>query len=203
MNMGVPDTPLSPLDEEDGEEDSVLPGNSDQSSGDASIGTILPVTLRSRKRRSDSTTWCSGTVAKLPATLSTRTSRSMESNPATAFDGETRTIALPTTFPSHAQHDGADAGPASPLSQSSLTNSPPQPALHVLPGLRHTDLRHVLQFIVNDSLKIGGRPESAVARETEGGEYIEVRVRNSNGNEDIKFIDWSVDPGVPETILGK
>ena len=56
------------------------------------------------------------------------------------------------------------------------------PDQFVTPGLRHTNLRDVLQFLVNDLLKVGGRPESAMANEIDGGEEIEVRVRQPNGD---------------------
>ncbi|TKA60799.1 hypothetical protein B0A49_11560 [Cryomyces minteri] len=71
----------------------------------------------------------------------------------------------------------------------------------VAPGLRHTALRDLLQYVVNESLKVGGRPESAIAQETEGGEIIEVRNKSPSGDAKAKIIDWSVDPSVPESIL--
>jgi len=71
----------------------------------------------------------------------------------------------------------------------------------VCPGLRHTNLRDVLQYVVNDSLRVGGRPDSAIAQEIDGGESIEVRMRSSSGEEKVKIIEWSVDPAVPETIM--
>ncbi|KAL8955511.1 MAG: hypothetical protein Q9193_006670, partial [Seirophora villosa] len=69
------------------------------------------------------------------------------------------------------------------------------------PGLRHTKVRELLHLIVNESLRVGGRPESAVAVDTDGGESIEVRTRNSNGKISRKTVEWSVDPQVPETIF--
>ena len=73
----------------------------------------------------------------------------------------------------------------------------------VVPGLRHTNLREVLQYVINDALKIGGRPESAVAQETDLGEIIEVQTKSPSGQAIIKHIEWQVDPDVPDTILSK
>lgn len=73
----------------------------------------------------------------------------------------------------------------------------------VTPGLRHTKIRDLLRLIINESLRVGGRPDSAIAEDTDGGEIIEVRTRNSNGESFGKIIDWSVDSLVPETIFGK
>ena len=73
----------------------------------------------------------------------------------------------------------------------------------VTPGLRHTQVRELLHLIINESLRVGGRPESAIAEDTDGGEIIEVRTRGSNGKPCVKVIEWSVDPQVPETIFGR
>lgn len=71
----------------------------------------------------------------------------------------------------------------------------------IAPGVRHTSLRQVLQYVVNEGLKVGGRPDSAIARETQDGEIIEVCTNSSRGVPMMKLIRWSVDPEVPETIL--
>lgn len=68
-------------------------------------------------------------------------------------------------------------------------------------SVRHFDLRELLHYVVNESLKIGGRPESAVAQQTEGGETIDVWTRKSDGEAKRKIIDWSVDPAVPDTLF--
>ena len=70
------------------------------------------------------------------------------------------------------------------------------------PGLRHTQLRSVLQYVVNEGLKVGGRPDSAIATPTKTGEIIEVQSRSSNGELRTKFVEWSVDDNIPETIYG-
>lgn len=70
-----------------------------------------------------------------------------------------------------------------------------------VPGLRHTNLREVLQYVINDALKVGGRPDSAVAEAMDTGERIEVRTRSSNGATHTKWIEWTVSSDVPDTIV--
>lgn len=72
---------------------------------------------------------------------------------------------------------------------------------NIAPGLRHTSLRDLLQFVINDCLKVGGRPDSAFAQETELGEIIEVRTRGSDGTSGQKLIEWRIDPAVPTTMF--
>ncbi len=89
-------------------------------------------------------------------------------------------------------------------SQQSLSSPGPDASARLIaPGLRHTNLRDVLRYVVNDSLKVGGRPESAVARETEYGEIIEVVTKRSDGDRKSKVIEWAVDANVPATMLGR
>ena len=71
----------------------------------------------------------------------------------------------------------------------------------VAPGLRNTNLREVIQTVITDALKVGGRPDSAIAQETDLGEIIEVRTRSSNGQANTKMIEWTLFPDVPETIF--
>lgn len=88
------------------------------------------------------------------------------------------------------------------IDEMALDTSEPESAA-ATPGLRHTKVRELLHLIVNESLRVGGRPESAVAEDTDGGEIIDVRTRNSNGKISRKTVEWSVDPQVPETIYGE
>ena len=67
-------------------------------------------------------------------------------------------------------------------------------------SLRLTKIRELLHDIINESIRIGGRPESAVAEDTRYGEIIEVRSRCSNGNEATKTVEWLVNPSVPDEI---
>lgn len=71
----------------------------------------------------------------------------------------------------------------------------------IAPGLRHTNMREVFQYVINEGLKMGGRPDSALTQETVNGETIEVRSRGSDGSAKTKIIDWIVDPNVPHTLF--
>lgn len=69
------------------------------------------------------------------------------------------------------------------------------------PALRFSKLRDLLRLVINESLHVGGRPDSVVSNATEFGERIEIRSRSSNGEMFTKIVDWSVDPALPETLL--
>ncbi|KAJ6108391.1 hypothetical protein N7523_009714 [Penicillium sp. IBT 18751x] len=69
------------------------------------------------------------------------------------------------------------------------------------PALRFTKLRDLLRLVINESLHVGGRPDSAVSNATESGEKIEIRSKSSNGECHKKIVDWSVDPALPDTLL--
>ncbi|KAK5173512.1 uncharacterized protein LTR77_002193 [Saxophila tyrrhenica] len=71
----------------------------------------------------------------------------------------------------------------------------------IAPGLRHTNMREVFQHVINEGLKVGGRPDSTSAQETETGEIIEVRTRGSDGTSKTKIIEWKVHPNMPETLF--
>ncbi|KGO76090.1 CheY-like superfamily [Penicillium italicum] len=68
-------------------------------------------------------------------------------------------------------------------------------------ALRFTKLRDLLRLVINESLHVGGRPDSAVSNATEFGERIEIRSRSSNGEMFTKVVDWSVDQSLPDTLL--
>lgn len=69
------------------------------------------------------------------------------------------------------------------------------------PALRFTKLRDLLRLVINESLHVGGRPDSAVSHATEFGERIEIHSHSSNGEICTKIVDWSVDPAMPNTLL--
>jgi CheY-like chemotaxis protein len=62
-------------------------------------------------------------------------------------------------------------------------------------------MRALIRYVINDALKVGGRPDSAIAEATDLGERIEVRTRRSSGQVNTKHIEWLVADDVPETIL--
>lgn len=201
MNMGVPETPLSPLDNiaqdhgflRDRQPDIIVTGNN------------IPVgRFRGTKRRWDDASWRAGNghanQPRVTRTTRRRIRHSFSEEPpnrrlksgtlgrtATGFDA----------FKATCSHGASDANCDSDTSSSPLFASEHS----IVPGLRHTDLREVIRYIINDALKVGGRPDSAIAEETEYGERIEVRSRCSNGQANIKYIEWMVSPDVPDTIL--
>jgi signal transduction histidine kinase/AmiR/NasT family two-component response regulator len=95
--------------------------------------------------------------------------------------------------------DSIDTAPTG--EDAELAQNPPHSSRSIVPGLRHADLREVFQYIINEGLKVGGRPDSAIAQETEFGETIQVRSRGSDGTASSKIIEWSVESTVPRTMF--
>jgi len=186
MGMGVPETPISPPDEEDNPVDKHSAPRRDRRTDIVVTGESVPINFKGHKRRRESRS-----ESRVPSTKYRRVDTAPE-----AQYFQTNTLStLPRSFTDPSTP--LPLGPPSPtfahLEQSEQVSIPP--------GLRHTNLRDLLQFLINDLLKVGGRPESAIAMETQGGEDIEVRVRTPSGEEKIKHIRWVVDSSVPDTIL--
>ena len=190
MNMGLPegpenDTTLRGLFREDLVEspvqgkrpDIVIPGSN------------LPIGKRGIKRRRESTNWNEGTLPKIRKTEAASQSSSHKRTPPVVNEVLTQSSAKFYTEIA-ALEDDIDSA------DFDLDRV-------IAPGLRHTSLSDVLQYVVNDSLKVGGRPETTVAHQTENGEVIEVTSIGPDMTETIKIVEWSVDPMVPESILGK
>lgn len=195
MNMGVPETPLSPLDKTPDQwntfwremrPDLMISGNS-----------MARPPFRGVKRRRDEVSWAQNkTRVARPARQRNRDSfyeeprlRGTASCPPSASASE---VAQTDRLCSHKTSSGRCDSTSSPMFASEHSK---------VPGLRHTNLREVLQYVINDALKVGGRPDSAIAEGTDTGERIEVRTRSSNGDAHTKWIEWDVSPEVPDTIL--
>lgn len=151
-------------------------------------GHNLPIERPNKRRREDDGALSTKT-AKIHATMSSWTSRAEPSDELKA-----------------GVHEAEELPESVVLADGLLSRQPSPPKefdRSIAPGLRHTQLRNVLQYVVNEGLKVGGRPESAVARETETGEIIEVQTRSPGGTPRQKMIEWSVDPNVPETMFGE
>lgn len=188
MNMAVPDTPLSPIDEgttvTQPRPDSLI------------MGSAVPVKFTGGKRRRESVAFAEGSPPKVQAT---QTAWSKGREGVDGHDFQRASVKI-TTAPAVRHED--DSPPTIPSDPEDAPDSPVCASGHsVVPGLRHASIRAVLQYVLNDALKVGGRPESAIAEEIPGGESIEVRVRSPSGEEKVKHIQWSVDADVPETIL--
>lgn len=65
---------------------------------------------------------------------------------------------------------------------------------------RAANVRAVLQYVINEGLKTGGRPDFVTSTPTENGEVIEVRSRVSDGTVSQKHIRWSVDQSLPALL---
>jgi signal transduction histidine kinase/DNA-binding NarL/FixJ family response regulator len=196
MNMGVPDALVSPPDEGDCNEPDCRRGPKKEKRPDIVVtGESVPINFKGKKRRreSDSLPWAHTKVHKL------RKMQQSTTWPALSHD----------TFATIQEHEPIDLDSIAHHQESVrlALMSPTTAHLEnceqaaVPPGLRHTNLRDVLQFLINDLLKVGGRPESAIATETDGGEIIEVRSRSPNGDTRMKTIKWDVHSSVPTTIL--
>lgn len=94
---------------------------------------------------------------------------------------------------------GTDVPP--PSARRASTKTPLETDPFPNAGLRHCRIRDLIHLIINESLRVGGRPDSAIAEATEYGERIDVRTRSSDGTASQKTIDWSVHPDVPEELL--
>ena len=202
LNMQVPDTPIPPHDDES------IDAQSTHSPTEKRPGIVIEGNSiffkRSKRRRHTSTEYSSEPAAKHRA-LQSKKSPHRNISPHTA----SLRSAVEETDDILGGMDGvyggsktSDPNPSSMLySESALDISENESV--PTPGLRHTRIRDLLHLIVNESLRVGGRPDSAVAEDTEGGEIIEVRTKTAEGGVSSKVIEWSVSSQVPETIFGK
>ena len=186
LNMGVPDTIFPFWDEETPE-----PGPEVDTSTNKYQQTVADDNNSSTdnlglKRRRGSNPWAEETAHKMQATESARSTASRKVSIDQRIDMEELESSVRT--PGHR----SNAPSASNINE-----------VGIAPGLRHTRLRDLVQFVINDGLRVGSRPESAIAQEIEGGEFIEVRIRSSSGEEKTKTVEWSVEPDVPDVMFGK
>ena len=197
MNMGVPDTPHSPPN---GEVDTDV--FTQEKRPDILVtGSNISITqYRGTKRRREAMHRTSGNMSKYPTSHKRRKSccSHLDQSP-----NSSDTATLSRTSSSLESLDRRFSQTSDPQQCDSDSSNSPLFASErsVVPGLRHTNLREVLQYVINDALRIGGRPESAIAQETDSGEIIEVQTSSPNGQANTKRIEWLVDPDVPETIL--
>jgi CheY-like chemotaxis protein len=196
MNMGVPETPLSPLDKTPDQwntfwremrPDLMISGNS-----------MARAPFRGIKRRRDEISWADvHNKARVARPVRRRIRESFSEEPPVRGSASCPPYASAKELEmnqlcSHKTSSGRCDSTSSPIFASEHSK---------VPGLRHTNLREVLQYVINDALKVGGRPDSAVAEATDTGERIEVRTRSSNGEAHTKWLEWTVSPDVPDTIL--
>ncbi|KAF2265625.1 sensor protein rcsC [Lojkania enalia] len=200
MNMGVPETPLSPLDKGMPTDNTVM---SERQPNILVTGNDMPISqFRGMKRKRGEISWANESARHVQA----RVARNVRQRPRYSYSEEPPASgSIPTHLSRKStnidfekcSHGASDASCDTDMSLSPLFTSEHA----IVPGLRHTNLREVLQYVINDALKIGGRPEFAIAQETDTGELIEVRTRSSSGQANTKMIEWMVSPDVPDTIL--
>ena len=203
LNMQVPDTPVPPNDDES------MDAEPTSSTSEKRPGIVIEGSSiffkRSKRRRHTSMEHNAEPAAK---------HRILQSKKSPHRNISPHTASLRSAVEETDDILGGSDGVPRRISLTSDPNPPrliyPEPAVDMsenesvpTPGLRHTRIRDLLHLIVNESLRVGGRPDSAIAKDTEGGEIIEVRSKSANGDACNKIIDWSVSPQVPETIFGK
>lgn len=204
--MQVPDTPIPTHDDDDMEVQSTVSAENRRQSLFSEGNTIF--FKRNKRQRTGSAEWDAAPPAKHRVVESTNSTPHRDVSPHTASlrtaveESDNITSGIQDTLRPIKKGRGPRR-PSSTLIDPELAFEPYESEAVVTPGLRHTKVRELLRLIVNESLRVGGRPDSAVAEDTDGGEIIEVRTRNSKGETSTKIIDWSVDSLVPETIFGE
>ena len=194
LNMQVPDTPNPPNDDESVDAMSTASCNGGRPSINIEGKSIF---FRRSKRQRTSDSGNSGPVTKHRYLQSRSSTPRREISPHTT---SIRTAVEESDSTTGGMEDFT--GPTPALIDPEIAFDLSEPEYTVTPSLRHTKVRDLLHLTINDSLRNGGRPESAIAEDIDGGEIIEVKTRSSNGDSRTKIIEWSVDPQVPETILG-
>lgn len=205
LNMQVPDTPVAQNDDESMENQSALLG------GDRRANIVIEgnsISFKRSKRRRTTSTEVERPPQKHRILHSEESTSRRGVSPHTAAlrsaveesDDLTRGQERKTRHGKRSTPNTLRTPEA--IDEMALDTSEPESAA-ATPGLRHTRVRDLLHLIVNESLRVGGRPESAVAEDTDGGEMIDVRTRNSNGKLARKSVEWSVDSQVPDTIFGE
>ncbi|KAJ4300976.1 hypothetical protein N0V90_003065 [Kalmusia sp. IMI 367209] len=197
MNMGVPETPTTPLD------NGISKLNVLLREGKPEIpvtGDTLPFTqYRGIKRKREEVLAWSGQV-RVARSARRRIRHSPSEEPPSSAPKTARLLTTRSAFEPREETCSRAATGDRCERESAL--SPMFASEHSTdPGLRYTNLREVIQYVINDALKVGGRPDSAIAEETELGEKIEVRTRSSNGEAHSKLIEWTVSLDVPDTIV--
>jgi signal transduction histidine kinase/CheY-like chemotaxis protein len=194
MDMSVPDGPIELLQDDSIDSVASLEAVTDRRPGILVVGSDLPIARPNKRRREDHASRSMDVQGsnKLPKLMrSASTCQCAESKRSALVDGASDSV--------HAISDPSDA-------QKQSKSLPTPQIIHtssrtIAPGVRHSDIRELIQHIIDESLKIGGRPDSAIAVETAQGAEIEVRARKSDGTVGTKIIEWSVDDNVPTTLF--
>ncbi|KXS95189.1 hypothetical protein AC578_6600 [Pseudocercospora eumusae] len=202
MDMSVPDAPPHLL-EEPSESYSPYSATAEKRPDILVAGSNLPLARPNKRRRegdiSRQGSNASGSVAPETAKRP-RTDRSLSAQCTHCSDVK-EGVHQAQLVQEHAQENATIADVPSAEDAALAAGLAGQSHRIIAPGLRHTSLRELLQHVINEGLKVGGRPDSAMAQETEEGEIIEVRTRGSDGTLGRKIIEWKIDPNVPNTMF--
>ena len=196
LNMQVPDTPQN-------DEDSPLNLSSTavfEKRPDILIeGSNIPVNPYKR-RRSSPLSWQFGSTTKRsnirPSPLREASPREI---PPVTVESET-----PLRRSPEQQMEAAALTPDAQRPAARRTSTRQSLDIDAFPvnGMRSTRIRELIPTVIHESLRVGGRPDSAIADPTLFGEQIDVRMRRaSGGGQDQKMIEWTVHPDVPEYLL--
>ena len=199
LNMQVPDTPNHPNDDDSMEVAS--PASSGRRPSILIEGKSIFFRRSKRQRTSDS-----GSIGPAPKQRHLEPRSSAASTPIRDVSPHTRSLRSAVEESDNltgATEGVVRQGPGPTLVEPGIALVFTETEPTATPGLRHTQVRELLHVVINESLRVGGRPESAVAEEMDGGEIIDVRTRDPNGDLRTKIIEWSVDPQVPDTIFSK
>lgn len=201
MNMQIPETPFhdteSPAAVSSTGYFDFKPSNLVEGNGDTPVNPY-------KRRRSSPTSWHFGNATKIrqvgasthldvsPRSAVASLILPNSSTPRTAVSDER----IPLVFTP--MNDGLTPGdlntPSTKLSSVEVDTLP-------TPGLKHCRIRDLIPLVIHDSLRVGGRPDSAIGEPTDLGEKIVVRSRSSNGHLSQKIVEWSVAQDVPDTLL--
>ena len=197
MDMSVPDAPAERIDDPS-EPNSTLVSSTDARPEILVAGSDLPLS-RSNKRRRDEAFSRGERKAnpnkfpklEQPCTTILASEMSQEIENGRKHANEMQHQSLPEPLSANSPFRGDFEFAAGSTTESSRV---------LAPGLRYTSLHELIQSVINEGLKLGGRPDTTIAQATEYGESIEIRTRKSDGVVGQKTIEWSIDPSVPSTL---
>ena len=194
MDMAVPDVPAHLLDEP-GESFSPYSATAEKRPDILVAGSNLPLHRPNKRRRDDAFGSRNTSNASAHSPKAPKLTRTPSACARCAGDSQEVKTGL---LEAESVQKLCEVG-ATPIED--VARSVPAPSRMIAPGLRHTGLRELIQYVINEGLKVGGRPDSATSHDTETGEIIEVRNRGSDGVLGQKMIEWTIDPAVPTTMF--
>ncbi|KAI9655669.1 MAG: hypothetical protein M1831_004821 [Alyxoria varia] len=68
-------------------------------------------------------------------------------------------------------------------------------------GMQYIKIHDFMAYIVGESLKVGGRPETTSSKDTARGRVLQAIYRHASGRVQTKDVEWTIDATVPDTIL--